>query len=61
MVQTPAWTLARLFSAVADMLERRRSRKALLGLTDEQLRDIGISRADAVHEGRRLPWDYGRR
>jgi len=32
-------------------LERRRSRRALLELTDEQLADIGISRSDAYREG----------
>lgn len=32
-------------------LERRRSRMALLELTDEQLADIGISRSDAYREG----------
>jgi len=32
-------------------LERRRSRLALLELTDEQLADIGISRGEAYKEG----------
>lgn len=32
-------------------LERRRSRLALLELTDEQLADIGISRSEAYREG----------
>ncbi len=39
------------------MLERRRSRLALLEMTDEQLKDIGISRCDAHGEGRRAFWD----
>ncbi|MFE0014016.1 DUF1127 domain-containing protein [Mesorhizobium sp. NPDC059054] len=34
-------------------LERHRSRKILLEMTDEQLKDIGISRADAHREGMR--------
>ncbi|WP_054314032.1 DUF1127 domain-containing protein [Mesorhizobium sp. 1M-11] len=34
-------------------LERHRSRKILLEMTDEQLKDIGISRADAYREGMR--------
>ena len=38
-----AWLEARL--------DRRRSRQALLELTDDQLKDIGISRADAYREG----------
>jgi uncharacterized protein YjiS (DUF1127 family) len=32
-------------------LARRRSRIALMELTDEQLKDIGISKADAYREG----------
>lgn len=32
-------------------IERRRTRRALLSMTDDQLKDIGISRADAYREG----------
>jgi uncharacterized protein YjiS (DUF1127 family) len=39
------------------LLERRRSRIALLEMTDDQLKDIGISRADAYREGTRPIWD----
>lgn len=39
--------------------QRSRSRKALLELTEDQLKDIGISAADAYREGIRLPWDEG--
>lgn len=39
------------------MLELRNSRMALLELTDEQLKDIGISRGDAYREGIRSPWE----
>ncbi len=53
--------LARLLVAIAErlesMMEKRRSRHALLELSDEQLKDIGISRADAVREGIRPFWD----
>lgn len=42
--------------SISAMLERRRSRLALLGLTDDQLKDIGLSRADAECEGLRRPW-----
>lgn len=38
------------------MLERRRGRLALLEMTDEQLKDIGISRCDAHREGIRPFW-----
>ncbi|PSJ65619.1 DUF1127 domain-containing protein [Kumtagia ephedrae] len=52
---------ARLLNTVSDrvsvMLERRRSRLALLGLTDDQLKDIGLSRADAHREGIRPFFD----
>jgi uncharacterized protein YjiS (DUF1127 family) len=36
-----------------ERLAKRRSRLALLELTDNQLKDIGISRADAHREGLR--------
>jgi uncharacterized protein YjiS (DUF1127 family) len=39
------------------MLERRRGRLALLEMTDEQLKDIGVSRCDAHREGIRSLWD----
>ena len=37
-------------------LERRRQRQQLLGLTDRELGDFGIGRADAVGEGDRPFW-----
>ena len=42
---------------LARCIERRRSRLALLELTDEQLSDIGISRCDAYREGIRSFYD----
>ena len=42
---------------IDNLLERRRSRLALLEMTDDQLKDIGISRCDAHHEGLRPFWD----
>ena len=38
-------------------LERRRSRMALLEMTDAQLKDIGLSRSDADGEAARRFWD----
>lgn len=38
-------------------LERRRSRIALLELSDDLLKDIGLSRADAHREAGRPFWD----
>ncbi|TPK65792.1 DUF1127 domain-containing protein [Mesorhizobium sp. B2-4-15] len=39
------------------LLERRRSRLALLEMTDDQLKDIGISRCDAHREAIRPFWE----
>jgi uncharacterized protein YjiS (DUF1127 family) len=38
-------------------LMRRRERLMLQELSDDQLRDIGLSRADVERECRRWPWD----
>ena len=40
---------------VSSWIERARQRRALAGLDDQTLRDIGITRADATHE------DFARR
>ena len=40
---------------------RWRSRRVLLELTDEQLKDIGLSRRDAEREGKRFFWEHGGR
>ncbi|MBZ9771132.1 DUF1127 domain-containing protein [Mesorhizobium sp. CO1-1-8] len=42
---------------IDNLLERRRSRLALLEMTDDQLKDIGVSRCDAHREGIRPFWD----
>jgi len=39
------------------ILERRRGRKALLEMTDDQLKDIGLSRSEAHGEAYRPFWD----
>ena len=49
--------LSAAVQAVSAMFEKRRSRVALLSLTDDQLKDIGLSRADAEREGLRNPWE----
>lgn len=36
--------------------ERRRSRRALLEMTDDQLKDIGLSRSEAHEEAYRPAW-----
>lgn len=45
--------LRRFARWLAFCMERRRTRMALLELTDVQLSDIGISRCDAYREGSR--------
>jgi uncharacterized protein YjiS (DUF1127 family) len=37
-------------------LEKRRSRQLLMELSEYQLKDIGLSRCDAVNEGQRPFW-----
>ncbi|MER8438950.1 DUF1127 domain-containing protein [Mesorhizobium sp. M1312] len=46
-----------LANRIGSLLDRRRSRLVLLEMTDDQLKDIGISRADAHREGLRPFWD----
>jgi uncharacterized protein YjiS (DUF1127 family) len=41
---------------VEAQLERRRSRRALLEMSDDQLKDIGISRGDAYREANKPMW-----
>lgn len=49
--------LRRFVRWLAFCVERRRTRLALLELTDDQLADIGISRCDAYREGLRPFYD----
>lgn len=49
--------LAGLGRQLAVLRERRRSRLALFDLNDQQLEDIGISRAEALKEAGRPFWD----
>ncbi len=56
------WSLALEFAGrlVARWLRARelaRQRRELLELDEQMLKDIGISRADAVREANRSPWD----
>lgn len=49
--------LMRLVTVVENMLERRRSRLALMELTDDMLKDIGVSRSEAYQEASRPFWN----
>ena len=42
---------------ISSQMERRRSRRALLEMTDDQLKDIGLSRGEAYSEFTRRLWD----
>jgi len=45
-----------LAGSLALMLDKRAQRRALLEMTDEQLRDIGLSRCDALREASKSSW-----
>ncbi|GHD09903.1 DUF1127 domain-containing protein [Tianweitania populi] len=49
--------MMRVLNAIDIRLERQRSRRDLLELTDEQLKDIGLSRSQAHEEAYRPLWD----
>lgn len=49
-------TLTRVISVIEMVVQRRRSRIALLEMSEAQLKDIGISRSDAYREASRPFW-----
>lgn len=57
-----AWTTrlvgvgARLIAATAEMRRAAVGRRELLALSERELRDIGISRVDAIREAERPLW-----
>ena len=51
-----ATVLMRALQSLDTMLEKRRSRRVLMELTEYQLKDIGLSRLDAVNEAQRPFW-----
>lgn len=53
----PLSTMTWLWRQAGNFLQKRKTRRALLDLTDEQLLDLGISRRDAMREGYRPFWD----
>jgi uncharacterized protein YjiS (DUF1127 family) len=48
--------LLRVVAMIEMAVERRRSRLALLEMSDAQLKDIGISRSEAYREASRPFW-----
>ncbi|QPC91008.1 DUF1127 domain-containing protein [Mesorhizobium sp. INR15] len=53
----PRAAIVAMASWISLQLERRRSRRALLEMSDEQLKDIGLSRGEAYSESVRRLWD----
>jgi uncharacterized protein YjiS (DUF1127 family) len=49
--------LAKLVRRLSVAFAVSRERRALMALGDDALKDIGLSRADAYHEGTRSFWD----
>jgi uncharacterized protein YjiS (DUF1127 family) len=50
------WLSAAL-TGLSACLERSRQRRDLAGLSNELLKDIGLTRADVARECSRWPWD----
>jgi len=48
--------MKRLIKSVLQARQRQRTRKQLLGLTPEQLKDIAVEVPDALREGRKYFW-----
>ncbi len=53
--------VARILGRIAAMCRARGSRHDLASLDDRMLRDIGVSRLEALAEAGRWPWDLDRR
>jgi uncharacterized protein YjiS (DUF1127 family) len=53
---TPARILLKMLDACFSWVEVARQRRALLALSDEMLKDIGISRSQADFEGSKPFW-----
>ncbi len=51
----------RVWTHLGRMLRAIRTRRVLAELDPRLLKDIGVSRADALAEASRMPWDLGPR
>lgn len=60
-VRLPSLTkgVKRLLGRLAGMRRMIQGRRAIAQMDARMLADIGISRADALEEARRKPWDAG--
>lgn len=52
-----AYSVPKVIAWIENVMQRRRSRLALLEMSDDQLKDIGVSRAEAYCEANRPFWD----
>lgn len=59
LVQQLARQVERAITALLRWRELARQRRALLRMDDHMLKDIGLSRADALREAERPFWDDG--
>jgi uncharacterized protein YjiS (DUF1127 family) len=52
----PVSLATRLVDKLLEWMERARTRHSLAGLTDNELKDIGLSRGDVAHEAGKTFW-----
>ncbi len=50
------WSVMALIDYLEQIESRRQGRRLLAELDEAQLRDIGLTRADAEEEANKLPW-----
>lgn len=50
------WSVMALIDYLEQIESRRQGRRLLAELDETQLRDIGLTRADADQEANKLPW-----
>ncbi len=50
------WSMMALIDYLEQLESRRQGRRLLAELDETQLRDIGLTRADADQEANKLPW-----
>src|SRR5262245_22523742 len=51
------FSITMMMARLEQRLEKRRSRRALLQMSDQQLKDVALSRSEADREARRRFWD----
>ncbi len=50
-------SLLSMLARLGAQIDKRRSRRALLAMSDDQLKDLALSRSDAYREAHRRFWD----